>query len=51
MASLAFRLGSLEDDDPWIVEQETFNILEEYLQSTVKPAPKRLPIALATSLR
>lgn len=41
MACLTFRLESLEDDDPWIVEQKTFNILEEYLQPHSKTSPKK----------
>ena len=29
---LSLRLKSLEDDDPWIIEQKTFDILNDYLQ-------------------
>ncbi|KAJ8069136.1 hypothetical protein OCU04_002810 [Sclerotinia nivalis] len=32
MAELTLRLQSLEDDDPWIIEQKTFDILNDYLQ-------------------
>lgn len=31
-APLHLRLASLEDDDPWIVEQKYFAILNDYLQ-------------------
>lgn len=41
MACLTFRLESLKDDDPWIVEQKTFNILEEYLQPHSKTSPNK----------
>lgn len=29
---LHLRLKSLEEDDPWIIEQKTFDILNDYLQ-------------------
>lgn len=29
---LHLRLAALEEDDPWIIEQKTFDILKEYLQ-------------------
>lgn len=29
---LHLRLESLEDDDPWIVDEKTFDLLNEYLQ-------------------
>jgi hypothetical protein len=29
---LHLRLESLEEDDPWIIEQKTFDILNDYLQ-------------------
>lgn len=29
---LLLRLKSLEDEDPWIIEQKTFNIMADYLQ-------------------
>ncbi len=32
MAALPLSLKSLEDDDPWIIEQKTFEILNSYLQ-------------------
>ncbi|KAK4977511.1 hypothetical protein LTR66_003915 [Elasticomyces elasticus] len=32
MTALPLRLESLEDDDPWIIEQKTFDILNSYLQ-------------------
>jgi hypothetical protein len=33
MAALKLRLKSLEEDDePWIIEQKTFDIMKEYLQ-------------------
>jgi len=39
MAPLTLRLKSLEDPDPWIIEQKAFDILNEFLQpdSTVSP--------------
>ncbi|XTI85010.1 hypothetical protein V2W45_1518315 [Cenococcum geophilum] len=39
MAPLTLRLKSLEDLDPWIIEQKAFDILNEFLQpnSTVSP--------------
>ncbi|KAF8850064.1 hypothetical protein BDZ45DRAFT_633469 [Acephala macrosclerotiorum] len=32
MKQLALRLKSLEDEDPWIIEQKTFEIMDDYLQ-------------------
>jgi hypothetical protein len=32
MAEVTLHLQSLEDDDPWIIEQKTFDILNDYLQ-------------------
>lgn len=40
MTSLSLRLESLEDDDPWIIEQKTFDILNEYLQPSSKITPE-----------
>lgn len=40
MAALSFHLESLDDPEPWFVEEKLFDILNEYLQpsSTTTPA-------------
>lgn len=40
MASLKLRLESLEDNNPWIIEQKTFDILNEYLQPFSTSTPE-----------
>ncbi|KAJ5710073.1 hypothetical protein N7493_009665 [Penicillium malachiteum] len=39
-AMLNLRIESLEDDDPWIIEQKNFNILNDFLQPDSKISSK-----------
>lgn len=39
MAALSFHLESLDDPEPWFVEQKLFDILNEYLQPSSTTTP------------
>ncbi|CAI7633617.1 unnamed protein product [Penicillium glandicola] len=51
-ATLNIRLASLEDDDPWVVEQKYFMILNDSLQpdSQVSPAEAAAGISKLTPM-
>ncbi|KAK2746226.1 hypothetical protein FQN57_003348 [Myotisia sp. PD_48] len=46
MAELVLRLPSIEREDPWIVQQKLFGILNEYLQ----PSSSTSPLTAATEI-
>lgn len=39
MASLSLRVSALETDQPWIIAQKVFDILNDYLQPSNSTAP------------